>query len=66
MCLLISRGFSKNNERIKNNELTDVFAKQYVRDALAFIELVKVVRQQQLEQDKKQIDKLVIENYYKA
>ena len=62
----VGGNFTEYVLRIKNNEPTDVFAKQYVRDALAFIELVKVVRQQQVEQDKKQIDKLVIENYYKA
>ena len=52
--------------RIKENEPSEAFATQYVKDADAFMSAVKEVRAQQIADDKNQLGKVVIANYYKA
>jgi len=52
--------------QINQHEPTEPFAKSYCNDAKDFLNKVRDIRQQQLDEDKAQEDKKVIENYYKA
>ena len=52
--------------RLKANEPSADFAKTYVRDAQAFMGAVVEYRKQQVAENKDQLNKVVVDNYYKA
>lgn len=59
-------GFDALVYQIKENEPGVEFAQSYLEDAQDFLNKTKDLRQQQVDSDKAQQDKQVIENYYKA
>jgi sulfite reductase (ferredoxin) len=52
--------------QINQNEPTKSFAEKYFADAMLFLEKVKAFRKKQIEEDKIQENKQVIESHYKA
>lgn len=64
--LKLDRSFDTLVYQINENEPGEEFAKSYIASAGQFLVMVKGYRQEQINKDKSQADKQVIDNYYKA
>lgn len=62
----ILSGFKDHVLEMNQNEPTEAFAVEYLERATKFVEAVQTYRAKQLEEDKSQKGKLVVDQFYKA